>query len=494
MELTLKSARRFVDEIPVPLAVVGVWGGELSEEGQKLDARYRGALSKMMDELHFKGEFGETLLVPLGARRTEERAPGFALLFGLGKKRGVSLETVRKAGAKLVQEITRLGFKEAVTEAFLSDKFGKQEASYALAEGALLGGYTWNKYKTSSPSGKRGEKLRLWLARSSGPAVDRAEIVAEAVNYARDLVNEPPNILTPAELAKRAAEMAQELGLAVEIWDESQIRQAGMGAFYGVAQGSANPPRFIQLTYKPQAPSGRTIALVGKGLTFDTGGYSLKPSESQITMKCDMAGAAAVLGAMRAIARLQPSVEVRAYVAAAENMISGTAYRVSDVLTSLSGKTIEILNTDAEGRLTLADAITYADRQGAEAIVELSTLTGACVVALGEKVAGLFANDARWGREVQEAAERAGEKVWPLPMEEEYLEALKSSTADLKNTHGKSRYAGAINAALFLGEFTEKPLVHLDIAGPAYTEKSHALGPAGGTGFGVRTLVELLGG
>lgn len=265
------------------------------------------------------------------------------------KKRGVSLETVRKAGAKLVQEITRLGFKEAVTETFLSDKFGKQEASYALAEGALLGGYTWHKYKTSSPSGKRGEKLRLWLARSSGPAVDRAEIVAEAVNYARDLVNEPPNILTPAELAKRAAEMAQGLGLAVEIWDESQIRQAGMGAFYGVAQGSANPPRFIQLTYKPQAPSGRVIALVGKGLTFDTGGYSLKPSESQITMKCDMAGAAAVLGAMRAIARLQPSVEVRAYVAAAENMISGTAYRVSDVLTSLSGKTIEILNTDAEG-------------------------------------------------------------------------------------------------------------------------------------------------
>lgn len=181
------------------------------------------------------------------------------------------------------------------------------------------------------------------------------------------------------------------------------------------------------------------IALVGKGLTFDTGGYSLKPSESQITMKCDMAGAAAVLGAMRAIARLKPPLEIRAYVAAAENMISGRAYRVSDVLTSLSGKTIEVLNTDAEGRLTLADAITYADQKGADAIVELSTLTGACVVALGEKVAGLFATDARWGRKVQEAAERAGEKVWPLPLEEEYLESLKSSTADIKNTHGRSR-------------------------------------------------------
>lgn len=492
MELTLNSARRFVDEIPVPLAVVGVWGGELSEEGQKLDQKHRKVLSKMMEELHFKGEFAETLLVPLGSRRTNEEGPGFALLFGLGKKRGVSLETVRKAGAKLVQAIARLGFKEAVSETFFSDKFGKKDASYTLAEGVLLGGYTWNKYKTSGRASKRGEKLRLWLARSSGPAVDRAEIVAEAVNYARDLVNEPPNVLTPVELARRAGEMARELGLGVEVWDEVQIKNAGMGAFYGVAQGSANPPRFIQLSYKPQNPSDQVVALVGKGLTFDTGGYSLKPSESQITMKCDMAGAAAVLGAMRAIAKLQPSVEVRAYVAAAENMISGTAYRVSDVLTSLSGKTIEILNTDAEGRLTLADAITYADQQGADSIVELSTLTGACVVALGDRVAGLFANDVRWGRQVQEAAERAGEKVWPLPMEEEYLEALKSNTADLKNTHGRSRYAGAINAALFLGEFTGKPLVHLDIAGPAYTEKGHDLGQAGGTGFGVRTLVELL--
>lgn len=493
MELTVKSARRSVDEIPAPLAVVGVWGGELSEEGQRLDKKYRQVLSRMIKELHFKGEFAESVLVPLDTRRPQEENPRFALLFGLGKKRGVSLETVRKAGAKLVQEIARLGFKEAVSETFLFDKFGKREASYALAEGALLGGYTWNKYKTSSPTRKRGEKLRLWLARSLGSAIDRAEIVAQAVNYARELVNEPPNILTPAELARRASEMAQELGLGVEIWDEAQIKQAGMGAFYGVAQGSANPPRFIQLTYKPQGPATGVIAFVGKGLTFDTGGYSLKPNESMLTMKCDMAGSAAVLAAMQAIARLQPSVEVRAYVAAAENMISGAAYRVSDVLTSLSGKTIEVLNTDAEGRLTLADAITYADQQGADSIVELSTLTGACVVALGDKIAGLFSNDARWGREVQEAAERAGEKVWPLPMEEDYLESLKSSTADLKNTHGRSRHAGAIAAALFLGEFTQKPLVHLDIAGPAYSEKSHDLGPAGGTGFGVRSLVELVG-
>jgi len=481
MELTVKSARRYVDEIPSPLTVVGVWGGELSDEGRKLDARRKDLLSGRLEELKFKGEFGETLLISMGGSS--------AMLFGLGKKRGVSLETVRKAGAKLVQEIARLGFKEAVTETFLADKFGKKEASYALAEGALLGGYHWQKYK-SNPQSK---KLRLWLARSSGPAIDRAEIVAAAVNYARDLVNEPPNVLTPIELAKRASELAKQEGLQASILDEWQIQQAGMGAYYGVAQGSANPPRFISLTYKPKGKPSRVLALVGKGLTFDTGGYSIKTAESMITMKCDMSGAAAVLGAMQAIARLQPQAEIRAYVAAAENMISGAAYRVSDVLKSLKGKTIEVLNTDSEGRLTLADAITHADQEGADAIVELSTLTAACVIALGEKVAGLFANDPRLGREVQDAAERAGEKVWPMPLEDEYREKLESTTADIKNTHGRSRYGGAIVAGLFLCEFTDKPLVHLDIAGPAYTEKPYDLGPAGGTGFGVRTLVELAG-
>ena len=477
MELTVKSARRYVDEIPAPLAVVGVWGGELTEEGQKLDAKSKGLLSRMMDELKFKGEFGETLLLPITG--------GFALLFGLGRKRGVSLETVRKAGAKVVHEISKLGFKEAVSETFLADKFGKKETSYALAEGALLGGYSFQKYK-SNPETK---KLRLWLARSSGPAVDRAEIVAEAVNYARDLVNEPPNTLTPVELANRAQELAKEFGLSVNVLDERQIQQVGMGAYYGVGQGSANPPRFIQLGYKPKGKPTRTLAFVGKGITFDTGGYTIKTNEGMQTMKCDMAGAAAVLGAVRATARLQPNTEVRVYIAAAENMISGEAYRVSDVLKSLSGKTIEITSTDAEGRLTLADAITYADQQGAESIVELSTLTASCVVALGQKVAGLFANDERWGKEVREAAERGGEKVWPMPLEEDYAELLNSLTADMKNTG--TRHGGAITAGLFLAKFTDKPLVHLDIAGPAYTERAHALGPGGGTGFGVRTLVEL---
>lgn len=479
MELTLKSARRFVDEIPAPLGVVGVWGGELTEEALKLDAKSGGRVSAVMDELRFKGEFGETLLITLPETHV--------LLFGLGRKRGVSLETVRKAGARLVAEISKLGFKEAVTETFLSDKFSKKECSYALAEGALLGAYEFKRYK-SDPEVKR---LRLWLARSSGPAVDRAEIVAEAVNYARDLVNEPPNVLNPAELANRAREMAQELGLQAEIWDERQIGQAGMGALYGVGQGSANPPRFIQLIYKPEGRPGHTVAIVGKGLTFDTGGYSIKTLEGMSTMKCDMAGAAAVLGAMRAVAKLKPQLEVRGYVSAAENMISGHSYRVGDVLKSLSGKTIEVMNTDAEGRLVLADALTYADQQGAESVVELSTLTGACTIALGKQIAGMFATDPRLGKEIQESAEAAGEKVWELPLEADYRDLLRSHTADLKNVSGQ-RQGGAIIAGLFLAEFCEKPLVHLDIAGPAFTDQTHSLGPAGGTGFGVRTLVQWL--
>lgn len=253
MEIRLKSARRYVDEIPTRLRVVGVWGGELTEGGQRLATREQ--ITQMMEELKFRGDFGETLLLPVSA--SEGNEPEFVMLFGLGaKKRGVSLETVRKAGAKLVAAIAKLGFKEAVTETFLAEKFGKKEASYALAEGAILGAYEFKKYK-SDPEVKR---LRLWLARSSGPAVDRAEIVAEAVNYARDLVNEPPNVLTPAELAERARELGRETGLQVTVWDERQIQQEGMGAFYGVAQGSANPPRFIQITYKPRGKPSRVLA------------------------------------------------------------------------------------------------------------------------------------------------------------------------------------------------------------------------------------------
>ncbi|AEB11321.1 leucyl aminopeptidase [Marinithermus hydrothermalis] len=478
MNIRIKSARRKVFEIPAPLRVVGVLAGELTEEGVLLDRELAGALSETLKKTRFAGDFGETLLV-----KTEE---GFAMLFGLGKKRGLTLEHVRRAGARLAQAVAATGLREAVVEAFLAERFGKKEVSYALAEGILLGGYAFNKYKTHA----RERKVRFILARAFGPAVERAQTVAEAVWYARDLVNEPPNVLTPAELARRAQALAEAHGLECEILGPEEIQARGMGAYLAVAQGSANPPHFIKLVYRPQGTPKRRVALVGKGMTFDTGGYSLKPRESMRSMKADMAGAAAVLGAVLAAARLGLEVEVRAYIAAAENMVSGAAYRVDDVIRAMNGKTIEVTNTDAEGRLTLADALAYASEEKPDAIVELSTLTGACVIALGEEIAGVFAADEGLGKRFVRAAEEAGEKVWLMPLDEDYRRILKSDVADLKNAG--VRWGGAITAGLFLTEFATTPFVHVDIAGPAFAERPHALGPAGGTGFGVRSLVRFL--
>lgn len=466
--------RRTLSELPSPLKVVGVASSALLPEGETLDQALGGALDQALKATGFQGEVGETLLV--------QRPEGHFLLFGLGKRQDQGLDELREHGGRLAQALSKLSFREAAVEVFFAKRLGKQRASYALAEGLHLGGYRFSKYKSS----KEEKGLRILLAGASAPEVERAKAVAEAVNYARDLVNEPPNLLTPAELAWRALALAEEVGLEAEVWDEKRIEEEGMGAFLAVARGSANPPRFIKLVYRAHPSMGR-VALVGKGLTFDTGGYSLKPTDSMSTMKSDMAGAAAVLGAMRAIAKLKPPYEVRAYIAAAENMISGSAYRVQDILRSYSGKTIEVLNTDAEGRLTLADALAYAEKEGAERILELSTLTGAAVVALGEKVAALFATDPALERRLLKAAEEAGEKVWPMPLEEAYREKLKSDFADLKNVG--DRNGGAITAALFLTEFVKVPFAHLDIAGPAYAAKPHPLGPAGGTGFGVRTLI-----
>jgi leucyl aminopeptidase len=431
--------------------------GRLLSQGEALDARLGGLLRRALEGASLKE--GESLLVA---------APeGQVLLFGLG-------EDARSSGGRLAQALLRLRFPEALVEPL--------PEAYALAEGLLLGAYRFDRHRSE----KEEKALTLRLP-GAEEVLERARKVAEGVYLARDLVNEPPNLLTPLALAERALEL-RALGIEVEVLDEEAIASLGMGAFLAVAQGSENPPRFIRLRYAPPGARAR-LDLVGKGLTFDSGGYSLKPTESMTTMKGDMAGAAAVLGAMKSAALLGLPVEIRGYIAACENMISGRAYRVGDVLKTLSGKTVEVMNTDAEGRLTLADALCYAEREGAQRILELSTLTGAAVVALGEEVAALFATEPAWGSLVQEAAYRAGEKVWPMPLEKAYREKLKSPVADLKNVG--DRNGGAITAALFLSEFVRVPLVHLDIAGPAFAKKGHALGPEGGTGFGVRTILEL---
>nr|WP_279164726.1 leucyl aminopeptidase [Thermus scotoductus] len=457
--ITLHALEATLAEGKAPLKVVWVKKGELTPQGEALDVRLGGVLRRAMAGAGFKGEAGENLLLS-----TPE---GHFLLFGLD-------EDPRATGGRLAQALAKLSFPEVLVEAL---------EAYPLAEGILLGAYRFDRYK-----GSREEKpVAIQLSGANPEEVERAKKVAEGVYWARDLVNEPPNVLTPEALAEAALSL-KAFGVEVEVLDEGAIQALGMGAFLAVAQGSENPPRFIALRYAPEGARER-LDLVGKGLTFDSGGYSLKPTESMATMKNDMAGAAAVLGAMKSAALLGLPLEVRGYIAACENMVSGRAYRLGDVLKTLTGKTVEVMNTDAEGRLTLADALAYAERQGARRILELSTLTGSAVVALGEEVAALFATEEAWGRRVEDAARRAGEKVWPLPLERAYREKLKSPVADLKNVG--DRNGGAITAALFLAEFVRVPLVHLDIAGPAFAKKAHALGPEGGTGFGVRTVLEV---
>ncbi|GAA6756429.1 leucyl aminopeptidase [Thermus thalpophilus] len=457
--ITLSASQATLLEAEAPLKVAFVQKGALLPQGEALDARLGGLLRRAWEGAGLK-EAGDHLLLA-----TPE---GHVLLFALG-------EDLRAAGGRLAQVLTRLSFPRVLVE-------GVGEA-YPLAEGLYLGAYRYTRHKTE----KEEKPLTLELSGAQPGDLERARKVAEGVYFARDLVNEPPNLLTPEALAEAALSL-KGLGVEVEVLDEGAIQALGMGAFLAVGQGSENPPRFIHLRYRPKGVKGR-LDLVGKGLTFDSGGYSLKPTESMATMKSDMAGAAAVLGAFRGAALLGLSLELRGYIAACENLISGRAYRVGDVLKTLSGKTVEVMNTDAEGRLTLADALAFAERQGAQRILELSTLTGAAVVALGEEVAALFATEAGFGEAVRRAAEEVGEKVWPMPLEKSYREKLKSAVADLKNVG--DRNGGAITAALFLAEFVKVPLVHLDIAGPAFSKKAHALGPEGGTGFGVRTILRL---
>jgi leucyl aminopeptidase len=322
-------------------------------------------------------------------------------------------------------------------------------------------------------------------------AAERGRVLAEAQNFARDLVNEPANRLNPTVLAERARAAAAEAGLDFEVLDQDRMRQLGMGALLGVAQGSDEPPALIILRYSPaNASSPDHLALVGKGVTFDTGGISIKPADGMEKMKYDMAGGAAVIAAMRAIGLLKPGVRVTGFIPAVENHISGRAQRPGDIVTALNGKTVEVLNTDAEGRLILADALTYAARLGCTHMVDAATLTGAVVVALGHIYIGGFASDQALFDKLRNAAQSEGERVWQMPLDEDYRDYLKSAFADLPNVGG--RHGGAITAAYFLKEFTEgKPWVHLDIAGTAWADDAKPFASKGPTGVPVRTFVRL---
>jgi len=364
----------------------------------------------------------------------------------------------------------------------------------AVAEGATLGLYTFRQYITRQDPDTGEMKQVLLLGknrRKMTEAIEEGIIVAEAVNWARDLVNEPGNHLTPTLLAERATTRAGTYGLTVEVLDRDRIAELGMGGLIGVSQGSAQPPRFIILSYKGRSSDAVDIALVGKGITFDAGGISLKPSANMDDMKGDMAGAASVLATVIAAARLKLAVNVTALAPATENLPSGSALKPGDIITAMNGKTMEILNTDAEGRLILADALSYAVKMGARKIVDVATLTGACQVALGNLTTGAFSNNQAFVNSVLSASKAVEEYTWEMPMFPEYGEVMKSKIADVKNTG--DRYAGAITAAKFLENFVgRKPWVHLDIAGTSDTDKDKGRLVKGATGVPVRTLVKLL--
>ena len=371
-----------------------------------------------------------------------------------------------------------------------------EEAVRAIVEGAHVGNFDPDYYR----SDRKDQKIDSLTVIAGGDksalekATSEAQIVGESQNFARDLVNEPSNRMTPTILADRAKQMCAEVGLKCEVYGADKIKEMKMGAFWSVAQGSDEPPALIVMTYEPAgAPAKPVVGLVGKGITFDTGGISIKPADGMEKMKYDMAGGATMIGAMRAIALLKPKVKVIGIVCATENMPSGKAQKPGDVQIAMSGKSIEIINTDAEGRLVLADGLYYARQLGCTHLVDAATLTGAVVVALGFNNAGIFANDDDMYNRIQSANKKAGEKMWRLPLDDEYKEQIRSSIADIMNTGG--RWGGAITAAMFLKEFAEEtPWIHLDIAGTAWMEDQKPWIAKGPSGIALRSLVEFVKG
>ncbi|MBV9303085.1 MAG: leucyl aminopeptidase [Acidobacteriaceae bacterium] len=449
--------------------------------------------SGWLPDLRESGEFTGKLYEIAILHRPQGTAAKRLVVIGGGKREKFSSIEARNSSGALVRALKSKGVRSIA----LALDTHPAEFVTAAVEGAILGAWDADKYK-SDPKAKEKplDSFAIAIPGSKAgefqPALRRGEIIAESQNLTRDLVNEPANRLTPAALVEAAKQMAAAAGLECETLDRDAMAKLGMGALLGVSQGSANPPFLIVLKYQPgaQRKTGDHLALVGKGVTFDTGGVSIKPSEGMEKMKYDMAGAAAVIGAMRAIADLKPAVPVTGYVPTVENMVGGNAQRPGDIVTALSGKTVEVLNTDAEGRLILADAITYAKRNGATHLVDAATLTGAIVVALGHYNVGAFTNNEAFLGRVLAASRTAGEKTWQLPMDDEYKDYLKSAFADLPNIGG--RYGGSITAAWFLREFADPtPWVHLDIAGTAWLDDGRAWLSKGPTGVAVRSFVQL---
>lgn len=482
------------------LIVVGMYENEDLQNDflTRLDVQIQGKLKRAIKTQQFEAKVGQNIVFAALDRAHAD----FILIIGAGKESELSANVIREIGGVAIRAAKRLGSETIALEFFGEDQelFQAKSSAQALSEAMLMADYQFLTYKKDK---QKSSITYVTLiaedgrdARQAEKGIEDAYRIVEGVSLARDLVNSPAKDITPHALSLKAEEIARNSHgrIKVKIFNREQCERKKMGAYLAVAQGTQDEPQFIHLTYTPEGKPKKRIAIIGKGVTFDSGGLSLKPASSMETMKCDMAGAASVLGCFMILAGMDLDVEVHGIIPATENLPSDRAIKPGDIVRASNGKTIEILNTDAEGRLTLADALVYAGKLEPDYIVDLATLTGACVVALGEEIGATMSNNPQFGTKVLGAAALAGEKMWELPLEARYRILIESEVADLRNV-ATSRYGGSLTAGLFLQEFVPEntPWVHMDIAGPAFAERPLAsyIGK-GGTGFGVRTLIQLI--
>jgi leucyl aminopeptidase len=484
-------------EVNVDALAVAVFKDEKASSGvlKDLDKLTGGIVSSVIKNEEFKGEVNETALVRFVGKGKVKAS--MLLLVGVGEKNEYTTASVGNVAGAATRFLRKRNVKSF---ALLPRVEGEaREIAQSAATGFFTSQFELDKYRTKDKNTKSVETFVLCVEDAEESelkdGLDRGQIIGESMNFARDLANEPPNVLQPTEFARRAQAMAKETGLKCEILDEAKMEKLGMGSLLSVSIGSEQPAKLIVLRYEPKkstAKKGELLALVGKGITFDTGGISIKPGEGMDAMKYDMSGGASVAGTMRAIGLLKPSVPVIGIIAAVENMPDGKATRPSDIVTAMNGKTIEILNTDAEGRLILADAVAYAEKQGATRIIDMATLTGAVIIALGDVNTAVLGNDQDLVDEIIECGKEVGENYWQLPVGREYTKGIKSDIADIKNI-GPSRKAGTIIGAVFIQEFVDKAKwAHLDIAGTAWADGERPHQAKGPTAVAVRTLVKLV--
>ena len=495
-KIEISVSKGLLEETPANVLVLNLF------EGVKIPAGATGAIDIALDGLiskfiiakeGFDGKFGKMYLLPTYGKIAAEKV----LLVGLGKNKDFTPNRLRELSAKIIKKCRKMGNAKKVISVLHGAGIGGYDPEISarmIAEGTLIGSYSFDKYKTEKSSKKVDEFVIVDMVeencKKAKAGVKKGKIIGSALNFARDLSNEQPAYATPSKLA----EIAQSFkDLEVKVYDKEEIEKMGMGAFLGVAKGSSQPPKFIHMHYKGsnQKLIQRKIAIIGKGICFDSGGLDIKPPSSMLNMKDDMSGAAAVLGVMSVLKDLKPNCEVHGIIAACENMPGCSAYKPGDVLTAKNGKTIEVDNTDAEGRLTLADALCYACELDVDEVIDIATLTGACVVALGSAASGIMGNHQPTIDKLIKCANSGGEKMWQLPMFDEYKESLQSDVADMRNTG--SRMGGAQIAGIFLQNFVKKVhWAHIDVAGTAFLDKPQNEFPKGATGAGVRTLINYL--